>query len=96
MAKKFGKFLLFTLVVGTAAVGAYLYLKEKNFIPCKCNCGCNDEEDEDKNRSYVSFEKEAPFEDIKEAVKETADGVEEFFDDVDKEITPEEESKTTE
>ena len=42
MAKKFGKFLLFTAVASAAAAGAYYYLKEKDApIPL------NDEDDED-------------------------------------------------
>ena len=31
MAKKFGKFLLFTAAVSGAAAGAYYYLKKKNY-----------------------------------------------------------------
>ncbi len=30
MAKKFGKFLLFTAAVGTAAAAAYYYMQQKN------------------------------------------------------------------
>ncbi len=33
MAKKFGKFLLFTAIAGAAAAGAYYYLKQKDNHP---------------------------------------------------------------
>ena len=32
MAKKFGKFLLFTAAVGTAAAAAYYYMQQKNSL----------------------------------------------------------------
>lgn len=81
--KKFGKFLLVTGVLATAATGVYLYLKDRGIISddtCGCGCGCDDDDcdcgddcDCDEDRSYVSLDKgEATdeFEPISETVKE--------------------------
>ena len=44
MAKKIGKFLLFTTIAGAAAAGMYLYLKQKNDDSSK---DLNDDFDDD-------------------------------------------------
>lgn len=86
MAKKFGKFLLFTAAIGAAAAGTYYYLQNKNVKSQDEDDDFDDfddldedfdEDDEDgetdsQERSYVSLD----FDGSKEKV-------EEFFDDDD-------------
>ncbi len=65
MAKKFGKFLLFTTIAGAAAAGMYLYLKQKNDDPAKDLDDLDDDisdffEDDKKSnseRGYVSLDR---------------------------------------
>ncbi len=66
MAKKIGKFLLFTTIAGAAAAGMYLYLKQKNDDSSK---DLNDDFDDDvsdffddnkktsSEREYVSLDR---------------------------------------
>ena len=68
MAKKFGKFLLFTAAVGTAAAAVYYYMKKKD-----ADLSVSDEDDEDyddfsedldddadsSSRSYVPLNRDA-------------------------------------
>lgn len=67
MAKKFGKFILFTAIAGAAAAGAYYYLKQKDNNPFKDFDDFDDdiedffdEENEGKTaseREYVSLDR---------------------------------------
>ena len=64
MAKKFGKFLLFTAAVGTAAAAAYYYMQQKNSLLMESTDADDDyddfHEDLDKStefsRNYVETE----------------------------------------
>lgn len=78
MAGKFGKFVLFTAVVGAVAAGAYYYFKKKEE-------GTQDVGDSssDSHRSYVTLDSEKPFSEMSDTIKNNADTVEEFFDDED-------------
>ena len=51
MAKKFGKFLMFTAVAGAVAVGAYYYLQNKN----SSYSDDMDDDDDDGVSSMVDF-----------------------------------------
>ncbi len=82
MAKKFGKIVLLTAAVTTAAAAAYYYLQKKDSgIPLKrkqdddCGDCCFDAED----RTYVELNREDP--EVEEPEAETAEAVEEFFND---------------
>ena len=73
MAKKFGKFLLFTAVASAAAAGAYYYLKEKEapIIPTDdededFDAFGDDQEEAESNRTYVTI---TPTESVAETVK---------------------------
>ena len=61
MAKKFGKFLLATAAIGTAAVAAYMYLQKKDSSMSQSHEDddyddfSDDLEDEDSTRTYVSL-----------------------------------------
>ena len=91
MAKKFGKFLLFTAATAATCAGVYYYLQKKGLIT-KCECD-DDEEDfddfdenldkADSDRSYVELslnadkvEDEEFFENLADIVP-NADDVEE-------------------
>lgn len=78
MAKKFGKFLMFTAVAGAVAAGAYYYLQNKNssysddlddddFDDFSDDLD-DDADSEDSSRTYVDL----PLEKAEEAVSETA------------------------
>ncbi|HKM21992.1 MAG TPA: hypothetical protein VJZ01_08120 [Lachnospiraceae bacterium] len=61
MAKKFGKFLLFTALAGAAAAGAYYYLKQKDNDPFQDFDDFDDDiEDffDDENASKTTSERE--------------------------------------
>ncbi len=94
MAKKFGKFMLFSALAGAAAAGAYYYLQKKQ---SEQNFSYDDADDFDifdedldddtsasatKNRSYVSLElenaKEKLGEKVIEAIDKTKEKVEQF------------------
>ena len=78
MAKKFGKFLLFTAAIGAAAAGTYYYLQNKNQKPVGEDDEYDDlddfdsdfDEDDEEERSYVSLN-----------LEDNKDKVEEFFND---------------
>ena len=65
MAKKFGKFLLFTAAAGTAAAVAYHFLAKKDNTPAAAEEDddydnfSDDLEDDTPGRNYVSLAKEA-------------------------------------
>lgn len=96
MAKKFGKFLLFSAVAGAAAYGAYRYLRKEQVLTPVTDEDEDMDFDEDldgeptKARSYVnlSFDKERA-EDLaksavkkaKETISDSVQKVEEFFSD---------------
>ena len=88
MAKKFGKFVMFSALAGAAAAGTYYYLQKKNEDPLKDMDDIDDFDDFDddfddddddmemphsKNRSYVSLDLESAKEIIGEKVIETID-----------------------
>lgn len=87
MAKKFGKFVLFSALAGAAAAGTYYYLQKKQNDPLKDMDMADDFEDFDdefddetfdaedpsKNRSYVSLDLENAKEKLGEKVIETID-----------------------
>lgn len=93
MAKKFGKFMLFSALAGAAAAGTYYYLQRKQ---SEQNVSFDDADDFDifdedidndmntsaKNRSYVSLEfenaKEKLGEKVIEAIDKTKEKVEQF------------------
>lgn len=97
MAKKFGKFLLFTAVAGAVAAGTYYYMQNKTTKTEEDDDDFDDfdeydeddlDEDEDASgRSYVSLDLEnaeaAAVSKEKEAVSSAEKKVEEFFDDED-------------
>ena len=66
MAKKFGKILLFTAVVGAAAAGAYYYFQKKSQKAYEDDLDCDEdydnfsdsEDDADACRSYIPLGKE--------------------------------------
>ncbi len=70
MAKKFGKFLLFTAAVTTGAAAAYYYLKQKDAQNAALLNEDEDyddfsesyDEDLDSSRNYVTLPQEAPAE----------------------------------
>lgn len=90
MAKKFGKFLMFTALAGAAVAGAYYYLQNKNsslsedlddddFDDFSDDLD-DDTEEDDSARNYVALDLEK----AGEAAADTAESkVEEFFDDDD-------------
>lgn len=63
MAKKFGKFLLFTAAVGTAAAAAYYFMQKKDSDMAESqnsdddydDFSFDDEDDTDVSRNYVSL-----------------------------------------
>ena len=63
MAKKFGKFLLFTAAVGTAAAAAYYFMQKKDSTIAESNDNDEDyddfsedlEDDAETTRNYVSL-----------------------------------------
>lgn len=63
MAKKFGKFLLFTAAVGTAAAAAYYYMQKKDSAMAESQDNDDDyddfsedlEDDAETSRNYVSL-----------------------------------------
>ena len=65
MAKKFGKFLLATAAIGTAAVAAYMYLQKKDSSMSQSHEDddyddfSDDLEDEDSTRTYVSLTRDS-------------------------------------
>ncbi len=65
MAKKFGKFLLFSAAVGAAAAAAYYYMKKDTSIPDDTEDEDYDdfsedlEDDSDTSRSYVAIPMES-------------------------------------
>lgn len=76
MAKKFGKFLLFTAVASAAAAGVYYFLKEKDapIIPTDdededFDAFGDDQEETESNRTYVTITPEKPTESVAETVK---------------------------
>lgn len=91
MAKKFGKFVLFTAAAAAACAGIYYYFQNKE----KLSADFNDEDDDyddfsddldesDSNRSYVSLNHDetsaeggAPFEKLSSLVSDTAEKAEE-------------------
>ncbi len=99
MAKKFGKFVLFTAAAAAACAGIYYYFQNKE----KLSADLNDLDESDSNRSYVSLNHdeasaeggEAPFEKLSSLVSDAAEKaeekVEEFFDeDTEEESSSEE------
>lgn len=95
MAKKFGKFLLFTAAAGAVAAGAYYYFQNKEKSSLEDLDDLDDlddfsEEDLDadidktEERSYVSLSPEKVVEEmdkVTEAAENSVEKVEEFFDD---------------
>ncbi len=93
MAKKFGKILLFTAVVGAAAAGAYYYFQKKSQKACEDALDDDEDydnfsdsaDDADACRSYIPLGKEESAtecccEDLMDQVQEKAEEkVEEFF-----------------
>ena len=92
MAKKFGKFVLFTAAAAAACAGIYYYFQNKE----KLSADLNDEDEDyddfsddldesDSNRSYVSLNHdeasaeggEAPFEKLSSLVSDAAEKAEE-------------------
>ena len=65
MAKKFGKFLLATAAIGTAAVAAYMYLQKKDSSMSQSHEDddyddfSDDLKDEDSTRTYVSLTRDS-------------------------------------
>ncbi|MGN0431223.1 MAG: hypothetical protein ACI4EQ_02590 [Lachnospiraceae bacterium] len=61
MAKKFGKFILFTAAAAAACAGVYYYFQKKEQLAASDDCEDEDYDDfsedldEDANRSYVSL-----------------------------------------
>lgn len=96
MAKKFGKFLLFSAAVGAAAAGVYYYLQNKSADDFDFDDeDLDDLEDTDSKdcapkesgeRSYVDLNPEAS--DAEAAAEQKADTVEEFFHDEQESDTP--------
>lgn len=96
MAKKFGKFLLFTAAVGTAAAAYYMYKQKKDAV---CPVAEDDDyddfsedldDDTEPSRNYVSLKPEdsstfTPLEQVaksvEDAVENVEETVEEFFDE---------------
>lgn len=92
MAKKFGKFLLFTAATAAACAGVYYYLQSKGKLAMDYN-GDDDEDyddfgedldDAESNRSYVSLNHEnapaaesEPFEKLSSLVSDAAEKAEE-------------------
>lgn len=96
MAKKFSKFLAFSLLTGAAAAGTYYYLKKKQEEPLEDMDDFDDFDDFDddfdedfdetpvtKNRSYVSLDLENAKDIISEKVLETLDKAKEKFEEFD-------------
>lgn len=93
MAKKFGKFLLFTATV-SAAVGAYFYMQNKkknaedvedefeDFDEFSGNNSSKPAEDS-SSRGYTPLEFESVLDSTVNAAKDSVEKVEEFFDDED-------------
>ena len=91
MAKKFGKFVLFTAAAAAACAGVYYYFQNKE----KLSADLNDEDDDyddfsddlddgDSSRSYVSLnhdeasaEGDAPFEKLSSLVSDAAEKTDE-------------------
>lgn len=98
MAKKFGKFLLFTAAVSGAAAGAYYYLKKKTDAcePAEDDFDdfddfSDDSDDDNKkadtpaaeDRSYVDLNLDKAKEALENDAAEAVEKTEEFFDDED-------------
>ena len=95
MAKKFGKFLLFTAAIGTAAAAAYYYLQKKDTVSPVPEDDDYDDFSEDldatsDNSHYVSLTPEAKnaaneendgFTPLTETVAQAADKVEETVEE---------------
>ena len=68
MAKKFGKFLLFTAAVGTAAAAAYYYMQQKNSLLMESTDADDDyddfhedlDESTEFSRNYVPLKPKLP------------------------------------
>ena len=64
MAKKFGKFLLFTAAVGTAAAAAYYYMQQKNSLLMESTDADDDyddfHEDLDESTEFCPAKKAKP------------------------------------
>ncbi len=79
MAKKFGKFLLFTAAVGTACAAAYYYMQKKDAVDLAEDADEDYDdfsEDAEATRTYVSLNRDAQAEASSEE------------DSADKEFTP--------
>ena len=98
IAKKFGKFLLFTAAVSGAAAGAYYYLKKKNEASEATEDefddfdGFSDDSEEDtakdtssnpEDRSYVDLNLDKAKDALENAASQAVEKTEEFFDDED-------------
>ena len=97
MAKKFGKFLLFTAAIGTAAAAAYYYLQKKDAVSTVPEDDDYDDFSEDldevseSSRNYVPLtpesksveepEKKEEFTPLNETVARLADKVEETVEE---------------
>ncbi|MBE5867476.1 MAG: hypothetical protein E7293_00735 [Lachnospiraceae bacterium] len=87
MAKKFGKILLFTAVVGAAAAGAYYYFQKKSQKACEDALDGDEDydnfsdsaDDADACRSYIPLGKEECEEPADQAEENAEEKVEEFF-----------------
>ena len=92
MAKKFGKFLLFTAAAAAAGAGAYYYFKKKNDSAAVDACADDDYDDfsedleDEDNRTYVSLNpdditevttEEPPFEKLSDLVSDVTEQAEE-------------------
>lgn len=93
MAKKFGKFLLFS-AVASAAAGAFCILKKKSAATADeteefedfddFSEDLADDADEDQeagDRSYVDLSADEAKENLEQAVSDTVEKTEEFFND---------------
>lgn len=93
MAKKFGKFLLFSAAVGAAAAGVYYYLQNKDADDFDFDSDDFDDSDETDlddyeekdlgERSYVDLHLDAPeaSDSADDSAPQTEATVEEFFND---------------
>ena len=59
MAKKFGKFLLATAAIGTAAVAAYMYLQKKDSSMSQSHEDDDYDDFSDSTRTYVSLTRDS-------------------------------------